>query len=115
MAVFKLGKETALIHIDLAGPGVRFFDAAELALINRVPLVLGHNRSMIGEHHGGNQDARVAIFPEPANRFVSELLAGALLGSVVGGLKTSGRTSNDDGVRPKTLEDIRHGSIEAGQ
>src|SRR4051794_17662830 len=110
MAVFKLRKETALIHIDLAGPGVRFLDAPELALVNRIPLVLGHNRSMIRKHHGRNQGAGVAIFTKPANRFISELLAGALLGSVVGGLKTSGRTSNDDGVRPETLEDIRDGS-----
>src|SRR5579875_799248 len=42
-------EEAAFFHIDLTGLRERFFDAAQLRLVNRVAFVLGYDWTMIRE------------------------------------------------------------------
>ena len=52
MFILELGKEAALVHINLARLSITLFHAAQLCLINRVAFVLRHNRKMIRPQHG---------------------------------------------------------------
>ncbi len=47
MPVFQFREKPALVDIDLAGLCVRFFHAAQLRLVNRIPLIFRDHRPAI--------------------------------------------------------------------